>query len=411
MKWPWQKTEQRSLENPQVNISNAEIINFLGLSGDTVSGESVTIETALGVPAVWAAVNFLSWTMAALPLHTYRKRDDNRERITGGLADVLGKSVSDDMTSFDWRKYSYEQMLTGGRAFTFIERNGRGEVINLHPLPPEFVKVRRSGGKKEYIYNENGRTHVYKAGEVIDLPFMLKSDLLSHRSPISSHKESIAKALAITKYGAKIFGNGGVPPFALVGPFQSREATDRAQSDLAAAIVKASKENRSVLPLPTGHEIKTLGADPEKMQMTEDQRFLIEEIARIYGLPPVFLQDLTHGTYNNTEQQDLNLVKHRLRSLVVQAESQLNLKLFGRNSDYFVEFSLDGLLRGDIKSRYEAYAKGIQNGFMEPNRARTMENWPKMDGLADDLFIQGASVPLDQQGVIQNETDENEAQE
>jgi len=123
------------------------------------------------------------------------------------------------------------------------------------------------------------------------------------------------------------------------------------------------------------------------------QRFSIEQIARIYSLPPIFLQDLTHGTYSNTEQQDLHFVKHTVKRWVEQTEAELNLKLFGRGSPFFVEFDLDGLMRGDLKTRMEAHSTAIQNGIKTPNEVRAIENLPPMEG-GDQLFIQGATVPL-----------------
>jgi HK97 family phage portal protein len=131
------------------------------------------------------------------------------------------------------------------------------------------------------------------------------------------------------------------------------------------------------------------------MQLLELQRFSIEQIARIYSLPPVFLQDLTHGTFSNTEQQDLHFVKHTVKRWVEQFEQEMNLKFFGRGSDFYVEFNVDGLLRGDLKSRMEAYAVSIQNAIRTPDEIRAIENLPAKG--ANDLLIQGATVPLGSQ--------------
>jgi HK97 family phage portal protein len=133
------------------------------------------------------------------------------------------------------------------------------------------------------------------------------------------------------------------------------------------------------------------------MQLLELQRFSIEQIARIYSLPPVFLQDLTHGTFSNTEQQDLHFVKHTVKRWVEQFEQEMNLKFFGRGSDFYVEFNVDGLLRGDLKSRMEAYAVSIQNAIRTPDEIRAIENLPAKG--ATELLIQGATVPLGSQPV------------
>ena len=394
----WFRREQReTIEDPRVPISNANIMQFLGIGGDSAAGERVTIDSALGVPAVWAAVNFLSGTMAGLPLHVYRRTGEGRERVTGGLSNILHDAANEEMSSFEWRKYVFDQVFTHGRGVSFIERNAAGSIINLWPLEPENTAVRMRMGRKLYDYNDGVRRSTFLASEVIDIPFMLESDRTLHRSPLLTNRHAIGQAQAAMKYASGFFEGGGVPPFAVEGPIQSPAGMQRASDDLGAAMRKAAKENRQALVLPSGHTIRTLGADPEKAQLVESQRFIIEQVARIYSIPPTFLQDLTHGTFSNTEQQDLHFVKHTIKRWVEQAEQEMNLKLFGRNSNSrFVEFNLDGLLRGDFKTRMDGYSQAIQNAVLKPNEARRRENLPD-DPQGNQLFVQGATVPLGQQ--------------
>lgn len=123
---------------------------------------------------------------------------------------------------------------------------------------------------------------------------------------------------------------------------------------------------------------------------------MVEQIARIYSLPPVFLQDLSTGTFASTEQQDLHFVKHTLRRWITQFEEEMNLKLFGRESDLHVRFNVDNLLRGDLKTRMEAHATSVQNGIKTPNEARHEEELAPLPS-GDQLLIQGATVPIGQQ--------------
>jgi HK97 family phage portal protein len=212
--------------------------------------------------------------------------------------------------------------------------------------------------------------------------------------PIATNRDVIALSIAATEFGSKFFQNGGVPPFAVTGNFASGTAMQRAADDLATATRKAAKEQRQALVLPTGLEIKPLGTDAAKSQLVELKKFLIAEFARIYSLPPTFLQDLEHGTFSNTEQQDLHFVKHTMKRWVEAFEQELNLKLFGRGKrELFVEMNMDGLLRGDFKTRMDGYAAAIQNGQMTPNEARRMENRPD-DSDGNLLMIQGATVPI-----------------
>jgi HK97 family phage portal protein len=390
-----------------VSASNfLEIIN--GWRGsESAAGITVTIEAALGVPAVFAAVNFISGTLAGLPLHLYRKTGEGRNKVTrGALPGLLQSVVNDETSSFQWRKHLFEQVLTGGRAFTFIERNARDEVTNLWPLDPTGMKVERANNQRTYTYTEGGQTYRYTASEIIDIPFMLKADGLTHRGPVSTCRDAIALSIAATRFGSKFFQNGGVPPFVVTGAFQSGKAMDAASQEFARAIREAAKSERQALVLPAGLEINPLGADAEKSQLVELKRFSIEEIARVYSLPPTFLQDLSHGTFSNTEQQDLHFVKHTMKRWVEQFEQELNLKLFGRASrSLFVELNMDGLLRGDFKTRMEGYAQGIQNAIIMPNEARRRENLPD-DPVGNQLMIQGATVPVGTQPMNEGNNDE-----
>lgn len=393
-----QPEQRASIEDPTVPISSTRMLELFGLSSLSEADVEVNLESALGIPAIWAAVNFISGTIAGLPLNVYRKTDEGRERVSGGLATVLHDAWNDETSSFDGRKYTMERVLTGGRAIVFIERNAMGRIVNLWPLVPDKVDIERRAGRKVYRYRDNGRTITYSAADVLDIPFCLKADMLNSLSPILTCRDAIGLGIAATNFGSKFFQNGGVPPFAVTGPFQSEKAMQRAADDLFGAIKKAAKEKRQALTLPSGHEIKSIGVDAEKSQLVELKKFLIEEYARIYSLPPVFLQDLSKGTFSNTEQQDLHFVKHTIKRWVEQIEQEMNLKLFGRNNTkQYVEFNLDGLLRGDLKSRMEAYAKGIQNAIYAPDEVRQMENRTTKGGDADKLHIQGATVPLGSQ--------------
>ena len=390
--------EARSLEDPTAKNSTKDFLSVMGW-GDfaAASGVTVNVDTAMGVPAIWAAVNFIAGTLAGLPLHVYRKTDAGRERDTEGFGATINTAVNDEMSSFEWRKYMFEQVLTGGRSITYIERDGSGNVRNLHPIDPNGVLVERkvtSQGfpAKTYRYNQR----IFKARDIIDLTFMVKANQLDPRGPIATNKDAIGMAIAASQYGAKAFQSGGIPPAVLQGPFQSGAAASRASEDVAAATAKLAKEGRPIMALPLGHELKSVGFSPEQMQLIELQRFSIEQIARIYSLPPIFLQDLTRSTFTNSEQQDLHFVKHTLKRWIEQAEQEMNLKLFGRGSDQYVEFNVDGLLRGDFKTRMEAHATSIQNGIRTPNEVRDLENMSARDE-GDDLMIQGATVPIKNQ--------------
>lgn len=390
---------RRAEARAEVSVSAPDFMEVLGLGAFAASASDVvvTADTAMGVPAVAAAVNFLSGTLAGLPLNLYRRTKDGRERVTESpLAAILHDAPNEETSSFLWRKTMFANVLTGGRGVTFIERNAAGQVINLWELDPTKVTVKRRDGRKFYEYRD-GKLFTYSASEIIDIPFMLKANGLTHRGPIMMNRDVIGLAIAATQFGSKFFQNGGVPPFAVTGNFQSGAAMQRAAGDLQEAVRTAAKEKRQALVLPTGLDIKSIGVDAEKSQLVELKRFLTEEIARVYSLPPTFLQDLSRATFSNVEQQDLHLIKHTLKRWVEDFEQELNLKLFGRSDrSLYVEMSMDGMLRGDFKTRMDGFAQAIQNAILTPNEIRDMENRPRLEG-GDKLYIQGATVPLGSQ--------------
>ena len=395
------KPETRaSLEDPTVPISHANILQVLGFGAISKTGIRVTTKNALEVPAVWAAVNFLSGTIAGLPLHVYTKSRNGPKKKTGKIAGLLHDAVNDDTSSFAWRKYIFDQVFTGGRGLTYIERDARGNPINLFPMDPKTTKCEREGNQRFYTTPGAGRKSKrlrYEAKDVIDIPFMLDTDQLTHVSPIAKHAETIGLAIASVEYGARIFRNGGIPPLVIEGPFQTDKAMQRASADLVKAMVGANEQGRPAIALPAGHTAKTLGLDPEKMQLIAVQRWCLEQIARIYSIPPNFLQDLTaSGGKSDSEQQDIHLAKHTVKRWLEQAEQEMNLKLFGRNSSTYCEFSLDGLQRGDFASRMAGSAQAISVGALMPNEARARENLPPVEG-GNKAYIQGAMMPLDGQ--------------
>lgn len=392
-----------SLENPAVPLSAASLFDW---GGRSESGIVVTDETALQVPAIWDAINFLSGTLASLPVHVHLKTPEGIERASPELEQILNVAPSEYDTSFEWRKYTFDQVFSYGRAFSLIERNNAGRVVNIVPLDPRDVSVQEipdfSTARKVLQYVHNKSAKIYSFEDVIDIPWMKHRDCVSHYSPIQVNKDVIGLAIAATKYGSKAFQSGGVPPAVLQGPFQSAAAAVRASDDVANTMAKLARDGRPVMALPLGHELKSIGFNPEQMQLVELKRFLIEEIARIYSLPPTFLQDLTHGSFSNTEQQDLHFVKHTLARWVRQFEQELTLKIFGRRSDFFVKMNVDGLLRGDLKTRMDAHGRAIQTGIKTPNEVRSLEDLPPMDG-GDNLMMQGATVPLVSQGGNEDE--------
>ena len=396
-----------SIENPTVPVSAENFLAFFGVQSHNLP--SITVDNALDVPAVWAAVAFLSRTLASLPLHAYRKTKDGPVRATGRLEMVVHDAPNDEMDSFKFRQYFWQQVFTGGRGLAYIERTPQG-VDSLWAMDPTKTTIQRRDGRT--LYQVGGKT--YGASDVIDIPFMLKADGLKHYGPIIKASKAIQLALAMNDYGANFFAGGGVPPLALEGPLPAGDAAiRRAQADIKRSVDAAKNSNEPVFPIPAGYKLAPVGIDPAKGQMVEARRFQVEEIARAYQLPPVFLQDLTHGTFSNTEQQGAILVKHLIGQWARALEGEMDLKFFGRSKgSRYVRHNLDSLMRGDFTARMNGLAQGVQNAILTPNEARALEEREALPH-GDQLMIQGATVPLGTQptgggGPPSNDNTEND---
>lgn len=391
------QAEQRMLVPADAYGTNwAELL----MNSATASRTAVTLDAALRVPAFSAAVNVIANTIASLPLDLYRRRANGaREDGTGSLLTLLHDAPNEYLTSYQWLRGLLTDKLTHGRGMCWIERKDNGSIVGFWPMDPAKTTIRQDGFRRWYEYRDGSTApKVYPASDVIDLPFMLASDGVTARGPLFLARDALGLAIAVNEWSSRFFDGGGVPPFMVKGNFQSPDAMKRAANDFAAAVKKAATEKRMALTVPAEVTIEKLGANPEQSQTVELHRFTIEQIARVFSLPPTFLQDLSHGTFSNTEQQDLHFVKHTVLHHVRQIEQELNLKLFGpTRRTQFVEFNMDGLQRGAFTARMEGWQKAINSGLVTPAEARRAENWPEIEG-SDRLFMQSGTVPIDQAG-------------
>lgn len=387
------KLEKRSatLESQTVPVSAANFLEFFGMGGGG-NLPTVTIESALQVPAVQAAVLFLSRTLASLPLHAYRKLEAGPQRMTGKMAMLLEENPNDEMDTTKFRRYFWEQVFTGGRGLAWIERKG-ANVEAIWPIDPGSCSVVRRGGKLFYKFGGIE----YPSSDVIDIAFMLKRNMVNHRGPIAMAERAIQLSLAMNDYASNFFAGGGVPPLALEGTLPANaDAVKRSRSDIKRSLDAAKADSLPIIQMPSGYKLTQVGYDPAKGQMTEARLYQVQEIARAYQIPPNFLQDLSRATFSNVEQNDLYLVKHLISQWATAFEGEMNLKIFGRmNNRRYVRHNMDGLMRGDFKSRLEALAAGVNAALLTPNEGREIEGRPRnANPAADQLYIQGATTPI-----------------
>ncbi|MDW7658131.1 MAG: phage portal protein [Bacillota bacterium] len=374
--------------------------------GSTSSGKAVNERTALQTTAVYACVRILAETIASLPLHTYRYTDRGKEKaLDHPLYYLLHNEPNSEMTSFVFRETLMSHLLLWGNAYAQIIRDGRGQVLALYPLLPDKMTVdRTNGGEIIYQYRTDRGVYSLRREEVLHIPGLGFDGLIGY-SPIAMAKNAIGMAIATEEYGASFFANGANPggvlehPGVVKDPKRVRESWN--------AVYQGSSNAHRVAVLEEGMKFQAIGIPPEQAQFLETRKFQINEIARVFRIPPHMLADLEKSSFSNIEQQSLEFVKYTLDPWVIRWEMSIQKALFStaEKQQYFVRFNLDGLLRGDYASRMTGYATGRQNGWLSSNDIRELENMnPIPAGLGGDLYlVNGNMLPLSQAGQFYDE--------
>lgn len=371
--------------------------------GPTRSGVAVSEQTALRSSAVFACVRILSEAVASLPLPVYRRLSGGgKERDpTHPLYRVLHDQANDEMTAFTFRELLMSHLLLWGNAYAEIEWDGRGEVRALWPLRPDQTQLWRNTDTEKLEYHvilPDGQMAVLPYERVLHIVGM--GDGLVGYSPIRFAREAIGLSLATEEFGSRFFGDGAHPGGIVEYPDKLKdEAYDRYKKDMREAYGGLGKSHR-LLILEQGLKYTQVGIPPEDAQFLETRKFQLNEIARIYRVPPHLIGDLEHATFSNIEHQSIEYVVHTLRPWLVRWEQAMRMKLFVTERDrslYLAEFVVDGLLRGDIKSRYEAYAIGRQNGWLNADEIRELENMnPQPKGQGKIYLVNGNMIPIEE---------------
>jgi len=381
--------------------------------GGTSSGKVVNERTAMQTTAVYACVRILAESIAGLPLHVYKyKSDGGKEKATGHpLNNLLHDEPNPEMTSFVFRETLMSHLLIYGNAYAQIIRDGRGRVLALYPLLPSKMEISRlSNGDLVYTYRRDFGEDAYKGrdsvvtlrkDEVLHIPGLGFDGLIGY-SPIAMAKNAIGMALATEEYGAKFFSNGANPGGVLEHPAVIKDI--QRVKDSWNAGYQGSENAHKIAILEEGMKFQAIGIPPEQAQFLETRKFQINEIARIFRVPPHMVGDLEKSSFSNIEQQSLEFVKYTLDPWVVRWEQSLQqaLVLPSEKVSVFIGFNLDGLLRGDYGSRMRGYSIARQNGWMSANDIRELENMnriPTEEG--GDLFlINGNMLPLKDAGAF-----------
>ena len=410
----------KSRDKPQNSTVGSSYTFFMG--GST-SGKPVNERSAMQMTAVYSCVRILAEAVAGLPLHLYRYTESGgkEKAIDHPLYLLLHDEPNPEMSSFVFRETLMTHLLLWGNAYAQIIRNGKNEVIALYPLMPNKMEVDRDErGQLYYKYQRSneeaptmeGSSVILKPSDVLHIPGLGFDGLVGY-SPIAMAKNAIGMAIACEEYGAKFFANGAQPggvlehPGTIKDPQRVRESWQRSFG--------GSGNANKIAVLEEGMKYTPIAISPEQAQFLETRKFQINEIARIFRVPPHMVGDLEKSSFSNIEQQSLEFVKYTLDPWVIRWEQSIMRSLLSpeEKKTYYVKFNLEGLLRGDYQSRMNGYAIGRQNGWMSANDIRELENLdriPTEEG-GDLYLINGNMLPMRDAGAFANTTTNDSGKE
>ena len=377
------KLFNRKARDEPRNTLNGSGYSFL--FGPTVAGKAVNERSAMQMSAVYACVRILSEAIASLPLHFYQYNGagGKEKALKHPLYSLLHDEPNPEMSAYSFRETLMTHLLLWGNAYAQIIRNGRGEVTALYPLMPDRMQVDRDARGHifyEYSRQDSDANTLGKKQSVILLPedvFHIPGlgfDGLVGYSPIAMAKQAIGMGLACDEYGAAFYQNGAQPggvlehPGVVKNPQRVRDSWN--------AIYQGARNAHKIAILEEGMSYKPITISPEQAQFLETRKFQIDEIARIFRVPPHMVGDLDKSSFSNIEQQSLEFVKYTLSPWISRWEHAIHRSLLlpSEKPQYFARFNVEGLLRGDYQSRMQGYAVARQNGWMSANDIRELEN-------------------------------------
>jgi len=380
--------------------------------GATTSGKAVNERSAMQMTAVYSCVRILAEAVAGLPLHLYRHTDTGgkEKALEHPLYSLLHSEPNPEMTSFVFRETLMTHLLLWGNAYAQIIRNGKGEVIALYPLMPNKTVVDRdANGRLYYTYYRGNDERIQSTDakvmlrpcDVLHIPGLGFDGLVGY-PPIAMAKNAIGMAIACEEYGAKFFANGATPGGILEHPGTIKDP-QRVRESWQNTFGGSGNANK-VAVLEEGMKYTPISVSPEQAQFLETRKFQINEIARIFRIPPHMVGDLEKSSFSNIEQQSLEFVKYTLEPWIIRWEQAIERALLNESEKkrYFVKFNLEGLLRGDYQSRMNGYATARQNGWMSANDIRELENLdriPTEEG-GDLYLINGNMTKLKDAGIF-----------
>lgn len=371
-----------SPNNPSTSLSNPASWMFDGAASKT--GIAVTEDSAMRLSAVFGAVRVISETIASLPWEVKQNTGDSTRSASAHPINKLIHHPNGMMTDFNFREVCQAHLCLHGNAFIAIRRNEAGQPVKLIPVHPDRVEVKVYKDEKFYTIDQGKET--FDDTEMIHI-LGLSFDGVIGKSVIEAARESIGLGLAADQFGGSFFGNGANVSAILTHPGRlSDEAYKRLMASWARRYSGLDNAHKTAI-LEEGMNLQKVSISPQESQFLETRKFGVEDIARFFRIPLAYLGSLENSsTRANIEEQGIQFQRNTVLPWVKRWEAEFNRKLFPGQEDYFIRMNMDGLLRGDISSRYSSYAVARQWGWLSVNDIRKHESLEPIDG--GDVYLQ-----------------------
>jgi len=397
---PWSKDYMKNL-----TLKDGDNFNrSFNYSSKTQSGAMVSDASALTQSAVYACVRVLSETVASLPLRVYEVDGETRKGVDHPLNRLLGVTPNGEQTAFELREFQMTCLGLRGNAYAQKLYSNRGVIGEINPLNSAYMNVDRdSAGRLVFDYQETNNNKVYSVDEIWRIA-ALGSNGVTGLSPIQQARESIGTAMAVEGHGASVFKNGVNPSIVLSSDgVLSDVAFDRLREQLETNSAGFGNAGKPFLA-EGGMKPYTVSMTNQDAQFIESRKFQAEDIARWYRVPPHMIGLLDRATFSNIEQQSIDFVVNTIRPWLVRIEATMMRDLLSPQEQgrYFLSHTVEGLLRGDTKTRYEAYGSGIDKGWLTRNEARLLENRQPIYGLDEPVLPVNVQTVSEREQNLQN---------
>lgn len=362
---------------------------FADYAGMSDAGVIVNEETALKMSAVWSCIRLLSELPASLPIEVYKETGRNREMVSDHPVRQLLSHPTDLMNRFTWHELMNAYLQGWGNAVAIIRYNEKGYAYALQPVHPSSFRVVISDGNVFYDINDYDQKirGTFFSQEIVHYKMFSTGGYVG-KSPIHVARENIGLGLATEKFGAKFFQRGGNLKAVIESEGHMSDTEFRTWKQRWDEFYNGPVGDHTTPILEYGLKYKQLGIPPENAQFIATRTFQIQEIARIFNVPPHMIADLSRSTFSNIEHQDIQFVKYTLRPILRRQELELEEKLLlpHEKGVIRIRFNLDGLLRGDLAAQTNHLKEMVISGIMTPNEARALINLNPVPG-ADKLYV------------------------